>query len=369
MVDRFGKDDWFLGWSVAVGTGQAYAMSAVLSDSTGVALGTSGNPVVVNDAGGSTAVISATNSSVAPLGVSGVFTGTSVATLPYGSIIVNVFSNVASATDGLSVQQSSDGTNWDILDVYTVAAGASTKVVIPRQAAFARVVYTNGGTLQTTFRLQTLLAPQMPVASALRPADAMSIQNDFPGVLAANVIYNGTTLDMMREVVNATNSTGTGITAVGMLAQLDDVTPTAISENSFGNVRMSTDRMLLVKANPYPNLSTPLSAGSAVVANAAAVATLTGTATTTVYISGFEVTGAGATVGLPVTVTVAGLLGGTRSYIYSFMAGALLNNTPLIVQFNPPLPASAVNTPIVVTCPAGGTGATSNTANAHGYYQ
>ncbi len=118
----------------------------------------------------------------------------------------------------------------------------------------------------------------------------------------------------------------------------------------------------------YPYGSTPLSAGSANVANASGVATLTGTATTTVYITGFQVTGTGATSGLPVTVTVAGLLGGTRSFTYAFAAGALVANTPLIVRFSPPLPASAVNTAIVVTCPASGTGGTNNTVNAQGFY-
>lgn len=112
----------------------------------------------------------------------------------------------------------------------------------------------------------------------------------------------------------------------------------------------------------------PLIAGSGNVANASAAATLTGAATTTVYLSGFEITGSGATVALPVSVTVAGLLGGTRTYTYTFVAGALLGNTPLIVQFDPPLPASAVNTAIVVTCPASGAGGTNNTAVAHGYH-
>ena len=117
----------------------------------------------------------------------------------------------------------------------------------------------------------------------------------------------------------------------------------------------------------YPN-TTPLIDGSGNKANASAVATLTGTATTTVYLSGFEVTGSGATTALPVTVTVAGLLGGTRSYTYSFASGALVANTPLIVAFDPPLPASAINTAIVVTCPASGTGGTNNTVVAHGFY-
>jgi hypothetical protein len=119
---------------------------------------------------------------------------------------------------------------------------------------------------------------------------------------------------------------------------------------------------------PYPPSSTPLIAGSGNVANSSAVATLTGTATTTVYISGFSVTGSGATAGLPVQVTVAGLLGGSRIFTYSFVAGVLVGNTPLVVAFNPPLPASAVNTAISVTCPASGAGGTNNTVVAQGFY-
>lgn len=56
--------------------------------------------------------------------------------------------------------------------------------------------------------------------------------------------YNGSTWDFDRSVINATNSTGTGIAAVGNLAQFDDVSPTIITENQFGNLRMTADRML-----------------------------------------------------------------------------------------------------------------------------
>jgi hypothetical protein len=118
----------------------------------------------------------------------------------------------------------------------------------------------------------------------------------------------------------------------------------------------------------YPSGAVALSAGSADVANASAVATLTGTATTTVYITGFQVSGSGATAGAVVAVTIAGLLGGTRTYNYTFATGAAVGNQPLIVQFLVPLPASAVNTAIVVTCPASGAGGAHNTVNAQGFY-
>jgi hypothetical protein len=66
-------------------------------------------------------------------------------------------------------------------------------------------------------------------------------------------------------------------------------------------------------------------------------------------------------------VTVTGLLGGTLTYTYTAAAGVLVANQPLIVEFNPPLPASAVNTNIVVSCPSLGAGNTNNTVNAHGF--
>ena len=78
-------------------------------------------------------------------------------------------------------------------------------------------------------------------------------------------------------------------------------------------------------------------------------------------------TGAGATAGLPVIVTVTGTITGTLSYIYVAIAGALLVNRPMHVSFNPPIPASAVNTAIVVSCPTLGAGNTHNAAVAHGY--
>lgn len=124
-----------------------------------------------------------------------------------------------------------------------------------------------------------------------------------------------------------------------------------------------------VVSDAYGSHQTPLIAGSGNVANGSVAATLTGTATTTVYISGFEMTASGATAGLPVTCTVAGLLGGTRSYTFVYPAGVLVAALPLVVAYNPPLPASAVNTAIVATCPASGAGGTNATMVAHGFYQ
>jgi hypothetical protein len=117
----------------------------------------------------------------------------------------------------------------------------------------------------------------------------------------------------------------------------------------------------------YANTA-PLIGKSGNVANATATATLTGAATTTVYISGFEITASGATAALVVSPTVTGVLGGTLTYTFTFPAGATASCQPLIVTFDPPLPASAVNQAIAVVCPASGAGGTNCTVVAHGFH-
>jgi len=53
-----------------------------------------------------------------------------------------------------------------------------------------------------------------------------------------------------REIENASNTNGNGIQGVGLLAQVDDTSPTAITENQFGNVRMDTTRSLYSSSIP-----------------------------------------------------------------------------------------------------------------------
>lgn len=118
---------------------------------------------------------------------------------------------------------------------------------------------------------------------------------------------------------------------------------------------------------PYPKGATPLTASSGVVANAAATATLTSVPGKTTYITGFQITGTGATVALAVTPTVLGTVGGTLSYTSAAIAGALLINQPLVVNYDPAIPATAHDVDIVVSCPALGLGATNNTVVAQGY--
>jgi hypothetical protein len=131
--------------------------------------------------------------------------------------------------------------------------------------------------------------------------------------------------------------------------------------DSVGNVRV------VLGGGGYPAGATPVHAASGNVANASAAATLAAAVGKTTYITGFEITGGGATAAALVLATVTGLSGGTATYIVGAVAGVTLQNQPLVVKFQIPIPASATNTAIVVTLPALGAGNTNAAVVAHGF--
>lgn len=116
-----------------------------------------------------------------------------------------------------------------------------------------------------------------------------------------------------------------------------------------------------------PSGSTIVASSSGNVAAATATATLAGVAGKTTYLSGYLITNGGATVGAIVNGTITGLLGGTQTFNVTAATGITLGNTPISVSLNPPLPASAANTPIVVSVPSLGAGNTNSAVSAWGY--
>lgn len=122
-------------------------------------------------------VVDSGNSTSTPLAGGATFTGTAFEILNYGIIFVSVYTDVASATDGLSIEQSHDGTNWDFSDSYTISAGANENYGVNPHARYLRVVYTNGATPQGSFRLQTV-AKGNAKPSSHRLVDTVTTQDD-----------------------------------------------------------------------------------------------------------------------------------------------------------------------------------------------
>lgn len=110
-----------------------------------------------------------------------------------------------------------------------------------------------------------------------------------------------------------------------------------------------------------------ITASSGNVAAATATATIPAVVGKTSYLSGLMISGAGATAGAVVNPTITGLAGGTMTLTYCAATGPTVANTPLVIDFDPDLPASAVNTAITISCPSLGAGNTNNTVVAWGY--
>jgi hypothetical protein len=130
--------------------------------------------------------VSTNNSSTSPLGISGVFTGSSDDISQYSTVTVFYDTD----QDGtLSMQFSADGTNWDRsktvpCDQALASGSVHTLEVVAR---YFRVVYTNGAVGQGHFRLQTiyhntrsgfLTSSPDQIISKITDAQVMRVSND-----------------------------------------------------------------------------------------------------------------------------------------------------------------------------------------------
>lgn len=103
-------------------------------------------------------------------------------------------------------------------------------------------------------------------------------------------------------------------------------------------------------------------------AAASGTATLAHDGKKTLFVTGFEVTGGGATAASVIQVTLAGLANGkTFTYDIPVPAGVTGGISPLVVDFPVPIPANDLNTDIVLTIPSFGAGNTNACANLHGF--
>lgn len=176
-------------------------------------------------------LISTNNSSTATLGISGVFTGTGEDVSQYATTRVYVFSNVASATDGLSLQQSSDNTNWDVTDTYSIPAGVGKIFSLSPVGKYFRVVYTNGVGAQASFRLQITHHMFAGKGSSQRPQDARTNDNDMEEQLSYLMGYNGTTWDRLRTSGTGILKTDASATTQPISQALNTVTGTITTQN------------------------------------------------------------------------------------------------------------------------------------------
>lgn len=102
-------------------------------------------------------IVSSNNASTSNLSGDATYTGTGEEVTKYSSILINIKASHNSTEGGVSVEFSQDNTNWDIKYISTYYATGNKALIYDIQAKFFRIVYTNGSTTQTTFRLQAII--------------------------------------------------------------------------------------------------------------------------------------------------------------------------------------------------------------------
>lgn len=184
------------------------------------------------------------NSSTTTLGISGVFTGLAEDIKDYSVIALSVFADQNSATDGLSIQQSSNGTNWDIVKTFTITASQGKLISVQAAARYFRIVYTNGGVAQGAFRMMPLFKQGNQKSSSQRTSDAATNEEDLEQVWSYNSGFNGSTWDRIgvnvgsattaQRVVHASDA----VSSVNLVTLNGTAPATGLNETNAGVFRV-----------------------------------------------------------------------------------------------------------------------------------
>ena len=134
------------------------------------------------------------NSSATPLLAGETFTGLAGETLDYALIFVSVYTDKASATNGLKYYTSSDGVTWYLEDEFSISAATSKTFSFQPNRKYFKVAYTNGAEDQTTFDLQTIFKKTNSKASSHKIQDNISTEDD---------------AELVKSVLTALNAAGT----------------------------------------------------------------------------------------------------------------------------------------------------------------
>lgn len=136
-------------------------------------------------------VLSIANSTTTLLGAGATWTGTAESVLNQTQVSVFAYSDVSSVANGLAIQFSTNGVNWDEAQYRTLVGGTAVTLAVPAIAQYYRVVYTNDGTAQGAFRLQTILNP-IPTTGTISNISNVPVGTD-QAVLTQSVITGITT--------------------------------------------------------------------------------------------------------------------------------------------------------------------------------
>jgi hypothetical protein len=191
--------------------------------------------------------VSTNNSTTDTLNAGIAYTGTFEELTNFGVIVITLKSDVASAADGLQVDFSTDGTVGGIVscDNFTIPANTGKTFSFQAATKYYRVVYTNGGSNQTSFDLQTVLKPYYVKPSSHRINDAIIGEDDAELVKS---VLTGLAPDTTFKNVLVTNA---GEMKISVEA-FDDAVGTTNADfttNLDGKVGLNTNAMMYGRAD------------------------------------------------------------------------------------------------------------------------
>ena len=297
-------------------------------------------------------LVSTANSTIANLAAAAVFTGTSEDISEYSDISVTVFASHATATDGLSLQQSTNGADWDITDVYSIVAATAGNGKIFHlgvSARFYRLVYTNGATLTTALRIQTIFSKQTKRGASVRPQDGRGNDNDFDEAMAFLAGYNGASWDRLRSTI-----------ANGLAVDVTRLSALVAGSATIGAVTGPAAAALALDAtltnHTQRNQPTALAVTVTAAANTAATATLPAVAAQFHYITGIEImrTSTALLAGTATLVVTTSNLPGGLAWSFGNAMAAGATQRDLFITFPNPIKSSVVNTATTIVLPAPG---------------
>lgn len=290
--------------------------------------------------------------------------------LNYPWISLEILTNTAPST--LTFQTSGDASQTNIRSM--VLQDSQSMANLGALTSASTVASLHGPRAGRYFRISsnvsgvntvTLVLTFYTTASALQTLGVQATQsgtwtvgsNSATGsAVPANAFYNGisdgTNLRGVLGAANALNSTGAGVPVAQIVGQFDDVSPTAITENQFGNIRMSTNRNLygtirdaagnerganVTASNELVVSDSGLRpAGTSLIPYSVHLTTNTTTTPTasTAYISSIAISSEVA--GTTSTVTIQDKSGTPLKLINGFSTTAL-TTTPTVVNFQTPV--------------------------------
>lgn len=189
--------------------------------------------------------IDASNSTTSILAASNLFIGTGTDLLSYATVSIIIDSSHDSAADGMLFEFSTDNANWDKIFTFTYTAADGARVFqFPVHAQYFRLVYINGGTNQTHFRVQAILLHASPVQTTHRLIDSVDPDRSVTVVKSAIIAQGAGTGDFipvqataggnlkvsLEEIVSPVNG-GTEVAALRVTIANDSTGLLSVDDN------------------------------------------------------------------------------------------------------------------------------------------